>query len=44
MIDEKMNPVHSPGGPGGPGGEPGFGGPPSVSYVEKKTETDWILT
>lgn len=43
MIDEKKNPAHGPEGPGGPDGEPGFGGPPSVSYVEKKPETDWIL-
>ena len=40
MNDEKMIPM---GGPGGPGDGPGFGGPPSVSYVEKKPQTDWIL-
>lgn len=40
MNDEKMMPM---GGPGGPGDGPGFGGPPSVSYVEKKPLTDWVL-
>lgn len=40
MNDEKKSPMP---GAEGPGGDPGFGGPPSVSYVEKKSETDWIL-
>lgn len=40
MNNEKLAPMP---GPDGPGGDPGFGGPPSVSYVEKKPKTDWIL-
>ena len=48
MNDEKKMPMNGPGGPGGPegpGGPDGFpGGFPSPSYVEKRPETDWILT
>lgn len=40
MNEEKKVPMS---GPVGPGGDLGFGGPPSVSYVEKKPESDWIL-